>query len=109
MVKKMNRDILENLCKSRKITISALEKALNMSNGSLKKGGDIKSERLLQIAEFFDVSMEFLMGVDEIKKAPAPDVSALEQIKVISLYSQLNESEKEIILSTMKKFVESHK
>lgn len=105
----MDRQILENLCKSRNTSISALEKTLNMSNGSLKKGGRINCDRLLQIANYFDVSMEYLMGVEEIKKAPAPNISALEQIKITSLYSQLTQDEKDIIVTTMEKFVGNHK
>lgn len=104
----MNKEILLRLCELKNVTIAELERDLGMSNGSLRKSGDIKSERLLAIANYFGVSMEFLMGIEEISNAPAPKFEA-EHIQLISYYSQLDSDEKKIILSTMKAFISSHK
>ncbi len=79
MVGIMDRKIFLELCKKNNITIAELEKNLGMSNGSLRKEGDIKSQRLKAIADYFGVSMEYLMGYEDI---PADKSTiALENIK----------------------------
>ncbi len=55
------------LCKERKIPISKLEKDLGFANGyigQLRKGV-LPADRLLQVAEYLDVSTEFLMTGNE--------------------------------------------
>ena len=55
------------LCKERKIAISRLEKDLGFSNGyigQLKKGV-FPDDRLKMIANYFDVSIDYLMTGDE--------------------------------------------
>lgn len=75
----MNRKRFLELCRINNITIAELEKKLGMSNGSLRKEGDIKSQRLKAVADFFNVSMEYLMGYEDI---PADKSTiALENIK----------------------------
>lgn len=103
----MDKTILYHLCDKNGVTIAELERDLDMSNGSLRKAGDIKSERLLAIAKYFNVSMELLMGTNEIENAPVPEFEP-EHIQLISLFSQLNEAEKNIILGTMKAFISGH-
>ena len=62
-------EIIKDLCVKRGITISALEKELGFANASLAKSpGAIKSDRLLAIAKFFGVSMEYLMGEEAEKE-----------------------------------------
>lgn len=54
---------VKNLCKERKIPISKLEKDLGFSNGyigQLRKGV-FPSNRLILIADYFGVSVEYLM------------------------------------------------
>lgn len=55
------------LCKERRIPVSRLEKDLGFSNGYLKNltKGKISAERLFAIAEYFDVSPEWLMTGNE--------------------------------------------
>lgn len=64
----MQRDsikIIKELCRERGITISQLEKALGYGNASLTKAATIKSDRLYEIAKYFNVTMEYLMtGID---------------------------------------------
>lgn len=58
-------DIYQNirtLCKEHKTNISRLEQELGFSNGSLCKGSArISGERIKQIADYFDVPMEYIM------------------------------------------------
>jgi len=59
------KDIIEALCQEKGITIAKLERDLDFSNGSLSKTDNIRSDRLLAVAKYFNVSMEFLMGEAE--------------------------------------------
>ena len=59
-------DRIKDLCDSRSLAVTALEKELGWGRGSigkLKNGGDIASSRLQAIAAYFDVSTDYLLGV----------------------------------------------
>lgn len=57
------REIIKYLCEKKGISIQKLEKDIGFSNGSIAKSADnLKSERLLAVAKYFGVSMEYLMG-----------------------------------------------
>ena len=64
-----------------------------------------KTEKLQKIANALGVTYAELIGIE---KTPAPKFEP-EFHKVISLYSQLNEDERQLILDTMSRFVASHK
>ena len=58
-------DVIKSLCKEKGISISVLEKKLGYGNGSLAKAKVIPSDRIYEIAAYFNVSMEYLMtGID---------------------------------------------
>lgn len=54
-------DIIRQLCKSRGITITQVENDLGYSNGSINKAKSMSADRLYQISQYFNVSMEYLM------------------------------------------------
>lgn len=54
-------DIIRQLCKSRGITITQVENDLGYSNGSITKVKSMSADRLYQISQYFNVSMEYLM------------------------------------------------
>lgn len=54
-------DIIKQLCKNRGITITQLENDLSYSNGSINKAKSMSADRLYQISQYFNVSMEYLM------------------------------------------------
>ena len=58
------REIIKMLCDKKGISVTGLEKELGYGNGSLSKGDNLKSERLFEIAKYFNVTMEFLMGAE---------------------------------------------
>lgn len=61
-------DRVKKICKERKIPISKLERELGFSNGYISqlKKGVFPSDRLILIANYLQVSTEFLMnGVDD--------------------------------------------
>lgn len=55
---------IQYLCDINDITIAELERNLGYGNGSLKKPKSIKNERLRDIAEYFDVSVDYLVNGD---------------------------------------------
>ena len=61
-------DIIKDLCKKKGISLKALEKELEYSNGSLAKAKVIPSDRILELSKYFDVSMEYLMTGEEKEK-----------------------------------------
>lgn len=76
-----------------------------MSNGSLRKDGDIKSERLLAIAEYFDVSMEFLLkGMDS--KGFHVDGNSL---RLLNYFQELDEPMQEIVIKLVRSMARDKK
>lgn len=64
-----NLDIIKDLCKEKGISISKLEKTLNIGNGAIAKSTSnyMRSDRLKAIADYFGVTMEYLMTGEEDK------------------------------------------
>lgn len=67
-------EIFERLLQSRKVTAYQVSKATGISQSTLsdwKKGRSVpKMDKMQKIAEFFGVSVEYLMGTEK-QKAPA--------------------------------------
>lgn len=68
-------EIFERLLKSRNVTAYQVAKATGISQSTLsdwKKGRSVpKMDKIQKIAEYFGVSVEYLMGV-EMEKDPTP-------------------------------------
>ena len=64
---------VRKLCKERKIPVYRLEKDLGYANGYINqlRKGVFPADRLLEIANYFSVSVDFLMTGSETEKAPA--------------------------------------
>lgn len=62
---------VRELCKERKIPVSRLERELGYANGYINqlRKGVFPADRLLEIANYFSVSVDFLM-TGETEKAP---------------------------------------
>ena len=63
------------ICKERKIPISKLESDLGFSNGyigQLRKGV-FPADRLAKIANYLEVTTDYLLTGEETKKAPTPE------------------------------------
>lgn len=58
-------DRIRALCAKNHTSIKALEKELGFSNGSLAKAATIKNDRLQRIAEYFNVTVDYLMTGEE--------------------------------------------
>ncbi|MCE5058562.1 helix-turn-helix transcriptional regulator [Mammaliicoccus sciuri] len=56
---------IKNLCSSKGITIAELERTLDFSNGQIRrwnKGHYPSADRLQKVADYFDVSVDYLLG-----------------------------------------------
>lgn len=65
-------ELVKQICKERNIPISKLEKDLGFANGyigQLRKG-KFPADRLAAIADYFNVTVEYLLCREETKKAP---------------------------------------
>lgn len=75
-------DIIRRLCKEKGISISQLESDLEYGNGSLAKSKAMSAERMYKIAQYFGVSMEYLLTGKTINEAD-DEVSILRQQQAI--------------------------
>lgn len=66
-------DRIKELCAMRGIKVSNLERELGFANGSIAKTSE-KTEvgRILAIANYFAVSVEYILGEDESRVKDAP-------------------------------------
>jgi len=92
------------ICKERKIPISALEKACGFSNGYISqlRKGVVPDDRLRIIADYFGVSVDYLM-TGEDTRIPAPAFEE-DHIKLIAMYSKLNKEQKEAVFNLLRSF-----
>ena len=85
---------LNLLCKEKGISISKMIKDLGMANGNVtrwNKGSVPTGDNLTKIADYFNVSTDYLLGKTEKRKAPegltAKDLETLARIKYLQEHS----------------------
>ncbi|NBJ71012.1 MULTISPECIES: helix-turn-helix transcriptional regulator [Clostridia] len=61
---------IKNLCKEKKITVAELERQTGISNGQIRKWDDSTPgvDKLKKVADYFDVSVDYLLGRTEKKR-----------------------------------------
>ncbi len=59
---------IKDLCKKNRTTITELERSLKFGNGTIHKWNVAQPsvDKVLKVAEYFDVSLDYLLGIDEI-------------------------------------------
>ena len=74
-------DVIKNLCDQQKIAVTALEKELGFGRGSIGKlrTGSTSAERLQKIADYFGVSVEYLMTGQEPEPIKNPTLTARDE------------------------------
>lgn len=77
-------DIIKQLCKDKGISISQLENDLEYGNGSLAKSKTMSADRMYKIAQYFGVSMEYLITGKTINEAD-DEMSIIRQQQAILL------------------------
>lgn len=96
---------IKTICKERKIAISTLEKTCGFANGyigQLKKGS-VPDDRLIKIADYLKVSIDYLMTGEE---NPISDDMVSEHIELISKWEKLSEKQRNAILDIMDSMIE---
>lgn len=96
---------IKAICKERKIPISVLEKECGFANAyisSLKKG-TIPDDRLHKVSKYLNLSASYLM-TGEDHRIDAPEFSD-DQFEVLSIYAQLNDKQKEAVLSMLRSMI----
>lgn len=84
-------EIIKSLCEKKEITLARLERDLNFGNGTIAKAGsNMRCDRLKQLADYFGVSMEYLMTGVEPVPAAGPSFSP-EEIEYIERIRRLDE------------------
>lgn len=98
---------IKELCKSHKTNFSKLEQELGFANGSLvKSDGKIQSQRLKAIADYFHVSMEYLLTGKELEPFWDGQTDALtltiEELQLLDLFRTLPDAKRSEIIQYCK-------
>lgn len=96
-------EIVNNLCKERKTTITRMAEEIGLSNAaptSWRKGAVPKLTTLEKIADYFDVSVDYLRGA-EIKKTPTPK-GERDYLAIMNAFDKADDSTREAILLLLK-------
>ena len=97
-------EIVNNLCKERKTTITRMAEDIGLSNAaptSWRKGSTPKLSTVKKISEYFDVPVEYLLGEDskkETKKTPTlSGEREYSDLELIDAVMRANDQQKEAI------------
>lgn len=94
---------IKAICKERKIPISRLEKDLGFSNGyigQLKKG-TMPYERLVQVANYLNVSGAFLTDENENKPAQEGELTETQR-EAVDLVMKLSDEQLKVFIAALK-------
>lgn len=97
----------ENLCKINNVKPNQVSKATGIHTATLtswKQGKYTpKPEKLQLIADFFNVSVDYLITGEEKEKPNIPTFEP-EHLELIELYSKLKEEQKSAVLNLLRSF-----
>ena len=85
-------EIIKDLCLKEGITITELERVLGFGNGTMHKWGKggASTENVYKVAEYFGVSMDYLMGKEN-------DLPTHEAMDIAKLFDGLTDSQKNLV------------
>ena len=99
-------EIVNNLCKERKTTITRMAEDIGLSNAaptSWRKGSVPKLSTLDKISKYFGVSTDYLLGKEGNKKAPTPEGERnYTDADLIAAFENADETTKEAIRLLLK-------
>ena len=84
-------EIFLKLCNAKNISPNGVAKELGFSTGTVtwwKKGREPRDSALQKIADYFDVSVDYLLGKQE---APSVDEDAVLDARIAELWAQLDD------------------
>lgn len=90
-------EIIRGLCKERGITIQKLEMSLGFSNASIAKANsNMKAQKLKAIADYFNVTMEYLLtGQKESEPVRMSPKLSEDERELMSRYLLLDQSDRD--------------
>lgn len=100
-------EIVNNLCKERKTTITRMAEEIGLSNAaptSWRKGSTPKLSTVKKISKYFDVPVEYLLGAEpkeDNKKTPTPK-GERDYLAIMNAFDKADESTREAILLLLK-------
>lgn len=85
---------IRELCKQRKITVAELERQTGISNGQIRKWDSVTPgiDKLEKVADYFNVSMDFLLGRD------SPELDNRSQLIAAHIDNDVTDEEMEDII-----------
>ena len=94
------KERIQNLCKKNCISVNKLEKILGFGNGYISKLGQStpNTSKIKLIADYFNVSIDYIITGEEKHPIPVPKMTD-EYYKLISIYSNLSETDRNYIMS----------
>ncbi|MGA3675663.1 helix-turn-helix domain-containing protein [Lysinibacillus agricola] len=96
---------IKTLCKEKKITIAELERKNGISNGQIRKWDNSTPgiDKLITIANYFDISVDYLLGRSDIKRYYDLKVNNESDAdkKLHEIISGLKDEEKEFLIAAL--------
>lgn len=105
------RDKIKVLAVQNKISVAELERTLGFGNGSISKWNKQSPsiEKLKQVADFFHVSVDYLLGREEVKTPSNIEIAALLGQSVTFEGKELTDEEKIMIIEVFKAYLKTKK
>jgi transcriptional regulator with XRE-family HTH domain len=116
----MFKDVLKNLRKEKKITQEQLAVILGVERSSIGKYESAPEGKeaipsvdvLNRIADYFDVSIDYLLGRTDIKKAPATDGQETRtelETQLLDMFARLTPENKQAVAAVIKAMLSDNK
>ena len=95
---------IQKLCANENITITELERRLGFSVSSIRKWdkGDPSLGKAVAIADYFNVSLDYLAGRSKVKSTVENVLSDKEMIKIQRLRTNLSKRDNQKMIDMMK-------
>lgn len=85
-------DIIRQLCAHKGITISQLESELEYGNGSIAKSKNMSADRMYKIAQYFGVTVEFLLTGKNISEVDDEMAIIRQQQSILMEISKISQA-----------------
>ena len=88
--------LIKNLARDRGVSIAKVEKEIGLSNGSMSKWDTYypNSRFIVQVADYFDVSVDYLLGRSTYQKDTSITASA---VNIAEIVTKLTDADTELV------------
>ena len=95
---------VQKLCSGENITVTELERILGFSISSIRKWGkgDPAISKVVAIADYFNVSLDYLTGRSKVKSTVENVLSDKEMLKIQRLRTSLSKRDNQKMIDMMK-------